>query len=203
LASLYPKRAKPAGAPFSFSLSVYLSLPPSLFLFYLFSSLPLYPFYLFLVLSYIYILHVSLLLQCTPFFSSSNHLPDAHLPAARFCLTSLPLFFFLPSNCSPVQPRMFFFYLVTFEFSFSLTPIPLRNLLSFFRSTLRSFPIFGSCRSLAPFLSSSFCPSFSIQLGLCIPVSARLSKASSSAVFRPDEFGFSPFFSYPLCTRSI
>lgn len=39
LASLYPERA---GAPFSFSLSVHLSLPRSS-LFFLFSSFPLYP----------------------------------------------------------------------------------------------------------------------------------------------------------------
>lgn len=92
------------------------------------------------------------------------------------------------------------------------------NLLSFFRSTLCSFPIFGSCRSLTPFLPSSSYPSFSIRLGLhsCLWIFARLSKASFSAVFRPDEFGpllfqplsfylshVFPFLSHPLCARSI
>jgi len=214
LASLYPKRAKPAGAPFSFSLSVYLSLPLSLSS--TCSALSPLLSLLFLVLSYIYILHVSLLLQCTPFFSSSNHLPQCSPSSCAFLPYLAPTFLLPPLQLFTSSTTNVFFYLVTFESSFSLPPIPLHNLLSFFRSKLRSFPIFGSCRSLTPFLSSSFYPSFSIQLGLCIPVSARLSKASSSAVFRPNEFGpllsqslylslshFSPFFSYLLCTRSI
>lgn len=63
-----------------------------------------------------------------------------------------------------------------------------------------------------------FYPSFSIRLGLhsCLWIFARLSKASFSAVFRPDEFGpllfqplsfylthVFPFLSHPLCARSI
>lgn len=92
LASLYPQRA---GAPFSLRLSFSL--------FYLFSSPPSI---FSLCLSFVHGRTIPLFLKCTPFFSSTS-LFDAYLPAARSCLTSLPLrSLFFPSNCSPVQPRV-------------------------------------------------------------------------------------------------
>jgi len=105
LASLYPKRAKPAGAPFSFSLSVYLSLPLSLSSTCSALSLPFYPFSFSFSHTYTYCTFLSFS-NVPPSSPPPTISPNAHLPAARFCLTSLPLFFFLPSNCSPVQPRM-------------------------------------------------------------------------------------------------
>lgn len=81
---------------------------------------------------------VPLFLKCTPFFSTTS-LFDVYLPAARSCLTSLPLYsLFFPSNCSPVQPRVSLsFHLAAFELSFSLRSIP----------------------SIMFYLSSSTCPS--------------------------------------------
>lgn len=153
-----------------------------------------------------------LLLQPSPqrLPSSCAFLPYLAPTLSTFLLPLLQLFTSSTTNVS--------FYLVVFESPFSLPSTSLHNLLSFFRSILCSFPIFGSCRSLTPFLPSSFHPSFSIRLGLhsCLWIFARLSKASFSAVFRPDEFGpllfqplyfslshFSPLLSHSLCARSI
>lgn len=218
LASLYPERTKASRCPFSFSLSVYLLLP-------LFSStcsalspsIPLSSLSLFLFLICIRCLSPSL--RCTPFFS--NHLPNAYLPAARFCLTSLPLhpLFFSPfSNCSPVQPQMS--PSISWHSnlpSHFLQPPSMIYRLSFTKCSV----LFPFSALVVPLLRSSrlsFYSSFFIRLGLhsCPWISARLSKASFSAVFRPDEFGlllprspyfslfhFFPLLSHPLLARSI
>lgn len=166
LASLYPERTKASRCPFSFSLSVYLLLP-------LFSStcsalspsIPLSSLSLFLFLICIRCLSPSL--RCTPFFS--NHLPNAYLPAARFCLTSLPLhpLFFSPfSNCSPVQPRMSpsISWHLNFPSHF-LQPPSMISRLSFTKCSVL-FPFSAFVVLLLRFSRSSFYSSFFIRLGL-------------------------------------
>lgn len=98
LASVYPQRA---GVPFSF----YVSLSHSSTCSALFPTI--YLSFLLVPHSYMYVLSLSF-----PNVPPSTPPPPSstltfHLPAARSCLTSLPLYYLLfPSNCSPVQPRI-------------------------------------------------------------------------------------------------
>lgn len=178
-----------------------LSIPPPLSLspVYLFSYLLLsfcspFSFSLALSRTYTYCRLFSSA-GCTPFLSS-NHLPNAHLPAARFCLTSLPLYslFFSPSsNCSPVQPRV-----SPFISQHSNLPSP-----SLRSSTVILHPSFAAYSILYPFsalvllLRFSRCrrfilpsPADSLGLHSCLRISIHLGKASFSAVFSSSaEFG--------------
>lgn len=137
LASLYPERAD--RCPFSFVLLSFF--PPSRFSLSLFlsSTCPICPPLSYLPSPFSRCLSISLLLQCTPFFSSSS-LSRTHLPAARFCLTYLPLFpLFFPTDCSPtVQPRMSPSISRHSNRSARLVHIPSSILPSFFSSLPRS-----------------------------------------------------------------
>lgn len=197
-----------------FPLCLSSSPPSSLLPVQLSPLLSLCPLFLFLIC----IRRLSPSLRCTPF---SNRLPNAYLPAARFCLTSLPLhpLFFSPfSNCSPVQPQMS--PSISWHSnlpSHFLQPPSMISRLSFTKCSVL-FPFSALVVLLLRSSRSPFYSSFFIRLGLhsCLWISARLSKASFSAVFRPDEFGlllprppyfslfhFFPLLSHPLLARSI
>lgn len=129
------------------------------------------PSFPFVPLSYVDALsRVPLLLKCTPFFSSTS-LFDAYLPAARSCLTSLPLrSLFFPSptvhrfnhECLLPSRGIRTVLLASFDSSyhfpsfFLYPPAPPFDLLRF-------FSIFGSYRFLAPF--------FVIVVSLLFPLS--------------------------------
>lgn len=196
------------------SLSIYLF--PSFSLFYLFSSLlllsPLSS--LFLFLSYMY----SLLLQCTPFFSS-NHLPNDHLPAARSCLTSLPLYplFFPPpptvhqfnreclllsrsiriSLFRFLRPSPSIIFYLSFAACFVLFPFSALVLLLLRSSRHRSIP---------PSPSDSACIPVSGSLSISVKRHPRLSFVRTNLDLKslyPSLYHFFPFLSHPLCVRSI
>lgn len=115
-------------------------------------------------------------------------LSSAHRPAARFCLTSVPLFqLFFPTDCSPVQAPMFSVCLTAFlSLSLSLTlhdPSLLRSSILLSRLASRSLSSFVlSHRSLALCHRRRRCCRRLLLLFLspssdsaCIPVSGSLS----------------------------